>query len=224
MNKLYNKTLKDLLAKLNKQAQELIDWGNSKEKTEGYGMQKVIIDIDEYIKPNKMKKSELQKLQKISSTLEESVKLLKEIAKPNEPKEGDFVYNECGDYKYIDIIGENNSSIISFNLTCKTMVRVLIPLSECDNVRPATEEEKQILLDTLHTDGKDWDFENKKLVNYFPRAKKGGEYWCVGGAGDDCSHKDYRDAFDNYRYETGNYSLTREGLKEYREFLKTYKK
>lgn len=36
------KTLKDLLAELDEQAQELIDFGNSKEKAEGYGMQTVI--------------------------------------------------------------------------------------------------------------------------------------------------------------------------------------
>jgi len=37
-----HKTLKDLFAELDEQAQELIDFGNSKEKAEGYGMKNVI--------------------------------------------------------------------------------------------------------------------------------------------------------------------------------------
>lgn len=36
-----NKTLKDLLAELDEQAQELIDLGDSKEKAEGHGMRTV---------------------------------------------------------------------------------------------------------------------------------------------------------------------------------------
>ena len=52
--KLDYKTLKDLFAELDEQAQELIDCGNSKEKAEGYGMQKVTTAIYEYCKKNKI--------------------------------------------------------------------------------------------------------------------------------------------------------------------------
>jgi len=36
------KILKRLLNKLDKEAQELLDWGNSRENAEGYGMKTVI--------------------------------------------------------------------------------------------------------------------------------------------------------------------------------------
>jgi hypothetical protein len=49
------KTLKDLFAELDEQAKELIDCGDSKEKAEGYGMQKVTTAIYMYCKKNKIK-------------------------------------------------------------------------------------------------------------------------------------------------------------------------
>jgi hypothetical protein len=48
------KILKDLFAELDEQAQELIDFGNSKEKSEGYGMKNVIKAIYDYCKKNKI--------------------------------------------------------------------------------------------------------------------------------------------------------------------------
>lgn len=52
--KLDYKTLKDLFAELDEQAQELIDCGNSKEKAEGYGMKTVTKAIYDYCKKNKI--------------------------------------------------------------------------------------------------------------------------------------------------------------------------
>jgi len=52
--KLEYKTLKDLFAELDEQAQELIDCGNSKEKSEGYGMKIVTKAIYNYCKKNKI--------------------------------------------------------------------------------------------------------------------------------------------------------------------------
>lgn len=48
--KLDYKTLKNLFAELDEQAQELIDCGNSKEKAEGYGMKTVTKAIYDYCK------------------------------------------------------------------------------------------------------------------------------------------------------------------------------
>lgn len=48
------KTLKDLFLQLDEQAQELINYGNSKEKSEGYGMETVIKSIYDYCKKNKI--------------------------------------------------------------------------------------------------------------------------------------------------------------------------
>jgi len=48
------KTLKDLFLELDEQAQELIDFGNSKEKAEGFGMKKVTSEIYKYCKKNRI--------------------------------------------------------------------------------------------------------------------------------------------------------------------------
>lgn len=48
------KTIKDLFAELKEQADELINFGNSKEIAEGVGMLKVINEIEKYCKKNKI--------------------------------------------------------------------------------------------------------------------------------------------------------------------------
>jgi hypothetical protein len=48
------KTLKDLFLELDEMAQELIDFGNSTEKAEGYDMKKVTEEIYKYCKKNKI--------------------------------------------------------------------------------------------------------------------------------------------------------------------------
>ena len=45
--------IKKLLKELTEQANELINYGNSREKAEGYGMQEVINDIKNLIKTKK---------------------------------------------------------------------------------------------------------------------------------------------------------------------------
>lgn len=42
-----------------------------------------------------------------------------------------------------------------------------------EGLRPATEEEKQLLLDAMHKAGKDWDSEKKKIVEYKWKPKQG---------------------------------------------------
>ena len=54
-NEIDYKTMKDLFVELDEQAQELISYGNSKEKSEGYGMKNVLTSIYEYCKKNKIK-------------------------------------------------------------------------------------------------------------------------------------------------------------------------
>jgi hypothetical protein len=43
-------TMKDTLRRIEREADELIDFGNSKEKEKGKGMQYVIKEIEEYCK------------------------------------------------------------------------------------------------------------------------------------------------------------------------------
>ena len=38
----------------------------------------------------------------------------------------------------------------------------------CSDMETATEKEKQLLLNALHKEGKDWDAENKKVIDYEP--------------------------------------------------------
>lgn len=49
----------------------------------------------------------------------------------------------------------------------------------CYDARIATEEEKQLLLDALHAEGKDWDAENKKIVEYRWQPKDGEDYYVI---------------------------------------------
>jgi len=52
--KLEYKTLKDLFVELDEHSEALIDFGNSKEKAEGYGMKTVTKAIYDYCKKNKI--------------------------------------------------------------------------------------------------------------------------------------------------------------------------
>ena len=51
--------------------------------------------------------------------------------------------------------------------------------SDWDELRLATEEEKKWLLDKLHAEGKDWDAENKKIVEYRWKPKDGEDYYVI---------------------------------------------
>lgn len=55
MSKKDLKSIKDLFKELEGQAEELINFGDSKEKAEGYGMLRVTKEIYNYCKRNKIK-------------------------------------------------------------------------------------------------------------------------------------------------------------------------
>jgi hypothetical protein len=52
--KLDYKTLKDLFKELEMTSDELINCGNSNEKSRGYGMKEVLVSIYDYCKKNKI--------------------------------------------------------------------------------------------------------------------------------------------------------------------------
>lgn len=109
---------------------------------------------------------------------------------PYEPKDGDFIF--FGDKRKIwgvgifkEILGNqmlrieerghrdyvtffNHSGEVIYNGICGN-----------DNIRQATEEEKQILLDALHIAGKEWDAEKKKVVEYRWKPKIGKKYYTI---------------------------------------------
>ena len=100
----------------------------------------------------------------------------------------------------------------------------------CDKAikRLATEEEKQKLLDALHKDGKDWDAENKKIVDYRWRAKYEGLYYFINTAYFEIKGTaDINHSVDDMRYNIGNYFKTEQqaekALEKVKEILKTIK-
>lgn len=99
-------------------------------------------------------------------------------------EDGDFVYSinnvceftmiykskkECSYANYhASIYMGQRENLVSYNDWCV-----------CYDARLATEEEKQLLLDALHADGKDWDAVNKRIVEYKWRPKYGEPYYMI---------------------------------------------
>ena len=96
-----------------------------------------------------------------------------------EPKDGDFVYVENSRYKYIFIkkVGPAlTEKYISLNIEYGNLSDECHKC--CDDeciisIRPATEEEKNLLLSKLHENGKDWDPEKKEIVDWKWKPKVG---------------------------------------------------
>ena len=68
---------------------------------------------------------------------------------------------------------------VTYNGYCEIYVVSYNDWCVYDDARIATEEEKQFLLDALHAEGKDWDAENKKIVEYRWRPKHGEPYYMI---------------------------------------------
>ena len=95
-----------------------------------------------------------------------------------------------------------------------------------EDVRHATEEEKQLLFDKMKEQGLRWNAEEKRVKKIRWRAKKG-EAYCRMGLGGGIFHGiDGRIEFDNVFYNTLNYfrteEQTREAAKRVRETLQKY--
>ena len=150
---------------------------------------------------------------------------------PYEPKKGDFVYFETdtGNETFCCVFDKKEDGKVYF-YSCISINKEVRDKFEYGSwygsgiIRPATEAEKQMLLDALHAQGKDWDAEKMEVVDYFPRAEKSDNYWCLSSCGNRLRTTDYRDNIDNYHYETGNYSLTEEGLDKFEAHIKSFRK
>ncbi len=68
---------------------------------------------------------------------------------------------------------------VTYNGYCENYVVSYNDWCACDEARIATEEEKQCLLDALHADGKDWDAENKRIIEYKWKPKDGEDYYVI---------------------------------------------
>lgn len=146
-----------------------------------------------------------------------------------EPKDGDFVSTDDG---IVAIYADTNKSggIISY-AGCNSYFLTTKKDAGWGYTRyfhPATEEEKQRLLDKLKEAGYRWNPE-KKEVEKIPRwrAIKGGFYYCLNDFLDVIKTSEPNDMLDNVRYNLGNYFRTREAARkvadEIREIFKNSK-
>ena len=90
-----------------------------------------------------------------------------------------------------------------------------------DNVRPATDDEKQRLFDALAKEGKRWNAETKQIEN-LPRwrAKIGEKYYFVGDCLDVDFNSENSDKFDDSYYAAGNYFKTEEAAERAAEKIR----
>lgn len=83
-----------------------------------------------------------------------------------------------------------------------------------DNVRPATEKEKQRFFDALAEQNKRWNAEKKVVEDVRWRAKAEGYYYridgLIGETPDVSVYQDFRSPRSDRDYETGNYFKTKE--------------
>lgn len=177
-----------------------------------------------------MKKEQLKELDRVITTLVKCAEQVKDLINEPEkytPKMGDFIYNEWSDECYIDIYKNEKDFFASFSISIKSIALTpsITPYSSCSNIRPATEEEKQLLLKALHEKSKDWDFEKMEIIDYRWRASTYEKYFYYDTDFDETSYS-YESWYeaDNRRFNSGNYFKTKEEAEEYRQYCLAYKK
>lgn len=129
-----------------------------------------------------------------------------------EPKDGDFVSSDDG---RIVIYADTNKSggIISY-AGCSSCFLTTKKGSDWGYTRyyhPATDDEKQRLLDKLKEAGYRWNPE-KKEVEMIPRwrAINGDFYYYLNSFADVIKNEEKNEVLDKFRYNLGNYFRTRE--------------
>ena len=141
------------------------------------------------------------------------------------PKDGDIIaFGEygIGIFKAYDYIGHEEYATYVDELYFNETGWV------DDNMRPATEEEKQRLFDALAKKGKRWNAEEKRIED-LPRwrANLAEVYFYIDDNFSIGSHSDIRDGTDESYYKSGNYFKTREAAekvaKQVREIFKESK-
>ena len=83
-----------------------------------------------------------------------------------------------------------------------------------DDVRLATNEEKQLLFDKMKEQGLLWNAEEKRVEKIRWRAKKGGEYHFMNSDLTTSNTNEFSDDIDMNRYDALNYFHTEEQAKE----------
>ena len=165
----------------------------------------------------------------------------KEEAKTQDFKDGD-VLTSLFDNKVVFIFKEDESKqkynkndyyvchiYVSSSIGYTIEVPTKDSLSFCghkDEVRLATNKEKQFLFDKMKEQGLLWNAEEKRVEKIRWRAKKGKAYCRIGLGGGVFYEIDRRTNADNVFYDTLNYFHTeeqkREAIKRVRETLRNY--
>ena len=139
------------------------------------------------------------------------------------PKDGDFVTCCYKDYPRSWVIiykkTEHDPYDCSYFYLMKNVGINTITFDDYCNaqetLRPATEEERQELLDALAKEGKRWNAE-KKCIEDLPRwrAEAGGVYYVVNEHGDVSRTEEKYASYDKWLHDFGNYFRTREAAEK----------
>ena len=114
--------------------------------------------------------------------------------------------NHSANYHAVTYNGNYENKVVSYDDWCIF-----------DDARISTEEEKQLLIDAMHADGKDWDADKKQIVDYKWKPKSGEVYYHI-----DYSFNIqidslvwYDDALDEIHFSNGNCFKTKEEAQKY---------
>lgn len=137
-------------------------------------------------------------------------------------KDGDFCTVKTSHRSWIFIYKSNkeNNRVYYYALLLSGLKLPLYD-SSCvaskDETSVSTKEEKQMLLDAMHADGKDWDADKKQIVDYKWKPKSGEVYYHI-----DYSFNIqidslvwYDDALDEIHFSNGNCFKTTEEAQKY---------
>lgn len=111
---------------------------------------------------------------------------------PYEPKDGDFVLIKTDGYSIVtwiailECIDEEKDEVTTYASMSENDeddlswgIETLCDAKDIVSIRPATEEEKRLLISKLHEIGKDWDESKKEIVEYRWRPNFKGRYWSL---------------------------------------------
>lgn len=140
-----------------------------------------------------------------------------------EPKDGDFVFFNCGTIPTIAIFARTYSdcaiiTYASFGMLSTTYKKTISYL--VNNLRPATEAEKKLLIDKLAEVGKLWNEETRTIEDVKWRAGMNKPYYYIIGFDNIVDTTDARLACDDNRYATNNYFKTREAAEKVAEQIR----
>ena len=135
-----------------------------------------------------------------------------------EPKDGDIIafgIKAIGIFKEYDSVGHTDYAVLVNSLRFNESGWVK------DNMRPATDSEKQRLFDALAKEGKRWNPETKQIED-LPRwrAKDGEKYYFVSDCMDVDFNSEDSDEYDDSYYEAGNYFKTEEAAERAAEKIR----